>query len=204
MKARTANFRQTRATAFNCKQQAIRVAAYLFLSLLLLLISQTPVFSDPLEDMKQGEAAFGRADIVSALNWFRKAAEADYAPAQARLAGMLDHSENNEEAVIWYRKAAEQNNADGQYGLGSMYASGDGIDKDYQQAVKWLSLAAGQGHSRAIRTLVTAYETGGLGLEINKAKAEEILNKGVEFNDSWAKSHLKKNYQSDNDADSGK
>lgn len=164
--------------------------------MLLLLIFQLPVYADPITDMKNGEAAFGRADIVSAIGWFRKAAEDGYAPAQARLAGLLDYSESNEEALTWYQKAAEQNNADGQYGLASMYAAGEGTERDYQQAIKWFSNAAEQGHSQAIRALVSAYETGGLGLEIDKSKAVEILNKAAVLNDSWAKDRLHNIYRS--------
>ena len=113
-----------------------------------------------------------------------------------QLKKVLDYSENNEEAAIWYRKAAEQNNADGQYGLGYLYASGDGVKQDHEQAVHWLGLAAEQGHAQAIRTLVTAYEKGGLGLEKDTTKAVVLLKKAAEKNDSWSKNRLKNKYPS--------
>jgi hypothetical protein len=45
------------------------------------------------------------------------------------------------EAAKWYRKAAEQGNASGQWGLGSRYASGQGVPRDYIHAHMWFNLA---------------------------------------------------------------
>ena len=43
---------------------------------------------------------------------------------------------NQYEAVKWYRKAAEQGLAEAQSALGSCYANGRGVDKDYLEAIK--------------------------------------------------------------------
>ena len=41
--------------------------------------------------------------------------------------------------------AAEQGDADGKYNLGIMYAQGQGVQQDDQQAVQWYRKAADQG-----------------------------------------------------------
>ena len=47
------------------------------------------------------------------------------------------------------RKAAEQGDADAQTALGMRYYTGDGVPKDYAEAVKWYHKAAEQGHAIA-------------------------------------------------------
>src|SRR6266403_1073611 len=61
-------------------------------------------------------------DFAKALNWFRKAAEQNYAPAQTYLgfcyANGQGVTKDEVEAVRWYRKATEQNYAPAQTYLG--------------------------------------------------------------------------------------
>ena len=136
--------------------------------------------------MEQAQAAFDQADVVTAMTLYREAAESGHAPAQARLAYLLDNSEENEEAVTWYRMAAEQGNVEGKFGLAQMYAAGEGIGQDLQAAVKWYTLAAQQGHAPSIRVLALAYETGELGLDINYALTTSWLHAGVAAEDVWS------------------
>jgi len=49
---------------------------------------------------------------------------------------------NDTEAVRWYKMAAEQGDSEGQHGLGTAYANGQGVLRDYVIAYKWLLLAA--------------------------------------------------------------
>ena len=44
-----------------------------------------------------------------------------------------------------YRAAAERGDAEAQYELGMCYARGDGVNKDFAEAVKWWRKAAQQG-----------------------------------------------------------
>jgi uncharacterized protein len=53
------------------------------------------------------------------------------------------------EAVTWYRKAAEHGNADAENTLGSIYAEGRGVPRDYVRAYAWFSLAMVAGDQRA-------------------------------------------------------
>ena len=59
----------------------------------------------PEEYIKLAEHAFDQSDIVSAMRYYRKAAEAGYAPAMSRLAYLLDKSEEDEEAITWLKRA---------------------------------------------------------------------------------------------------
>jgi len=147
-------------------------------------LAATPLLADEIADfMEKGETAFNRADIVDALSWYRKAAEAGHAPAQVRLAQLLDYSEQNEAAVGWYRKAADQGYAPALYELGTMYAAGEGIPEDDAKAVELFSQAADQGHLQALRILAAAYEQGGLKLDIDHARAVAFLERGTELGD---------------------
>ena len=49
----------------------------------------------------------------------------------------------------WFRRAADQKHARGQLGLGECYASGEGVEKDTNEAVTWYRRAADQGNATA-------------------------------------------------------
>jgi uncharacterized protein len=57
-------------------------------------------------------------------------------------------------ASLWNRKAAEQGHATAQYYLGREYYTGQGVEKDLAEAVKWFSKAAEQGNQDARWTLI--------------------------------------------------
>ncbi|MGI9346414.1 MAG: tetratricopeptide repeat protein, partial [Gammaproteobacteria bacterium] len=46
-------------------------------------------------------------------------------------------------------RAAKQGDVFAQFGLGGMYANGEGVPKNDREAVKWLRLAAEQGDAKA-------------------------------------------------------
>lgn len=116
------------------------------------------------EDFEQGKRAFRAGDIVTAMVPLKRASQAGHAGAQALYAQILDRSEFNEEAVAWFRKSAEQSDPDGQYGLGSMLAAGEGVERDLVAARGWMEKAASQGHVLAINLLAQSYINGQLGL----------------------------------------
>ena len=65
-------------------------------------------------------------------------------------------SANFQETLI----KAERGNADAQYKLGVMYDQGQGVPKDYKEAVKWYRLSAEQGHAKAQINLGVMYVDG--------------------------------------------
>jgi len=128
--------------------------------------------ADPAEDLALGIAAFDKEDVITAMAYFTKAAEKNYAPAQVRLGELLDSSEYDKEAAEWYRKAAEQGYAPGEYALGHMYSKGEGVEKNNERALYWFKRASAKNELLAVRTLAQAYRKGELGLAIDLDKAK--------------------------------
>ena len=150
----------------------------LLLSMLLGLC--VPAMADDVSveaDVQAGIDAYDRGDLMAALSHYGKAAEEGSALAQARLAWIHDLSEENEAAVKWYRASADQGHRDGQYGLGEMYAKGEGVEKNSEEAALWFTRAADNGHAQAQRVLIDAYENGHLGLDADPAKAAMLKSK---------------------------
>ncbi|MBA5865443.1 MAG: hypothetical protein GDA67_01970 [Nitrospira sp. CR1.3] len=90
-----------------------------------------------------------KKDLAKAATWFRKAAEQNYAPAQAWLGFFFEKGNGVKadpaEAVKWYRKSADQNNPDGLFHMGRAYESGIGVTKDLGQARTYYTKAAAAG-----------------------------------------------------------
>ena len=148
----------------------------------------------PQSYVAKAEQAFDESDIVGAMSYYRKAAEAGYAPAQSRLAYLLDKSERNEEAVKWYQKAVEQGDAEAEHGLAGMYVSADGIAQNSAEALRLFRSSANKAYPPAIRVMAAAYEKGGIGLRIDYELAREWLEKGVQLNDYWSIKRLAQAY----------
>jgi TPR repeat protein len=163
---------------------------------LILGLGSNAVASETIDDyIAKADEAFDRSDVISAMNWYRKAAELGYAPAQSRLAYLLDKAEENEEAVRWYRMAAEQQYAEAEFGLAEMYNAGEGVERDYEQAVAWFTRAAEQGYMPAVHVLALAHEKGQMGLRINYDASVSWLRIGVEHRDPWSIKRLAKAYR---------
>lgn len=60
----------------------------------------------------------------------------------------------------WYKVRAERGIPEAQYELGQLYEKGDGVRKDFKQAVQWYGLAAEQGHLDAQYYLGMWYANG--------------------------------------------
>lgn len=134
------------------------------------------LLAGPTEDYNEGSKAFYEGKIVDAIPPLKRAADNGHAAAQALLADILDSAEFDEDAAAYYRKAAEQGNPEAQFGLGSMYASGDGVAQNFVEARKWLTQAAKQGNKNAITRLAHSYINGGLGLDETARSGPEALD----------------------------
>ena len=121
--------------------------------------------AEPPTDLQAGIDAFNRGDLPGAMALFQKAAAAGSPEAQVRLGFLLDHAEDDEEAVRWYRAAAEQAYPAGLAGLAQMYAKGEGVPRDPAKARKLFEQAAEEGHAPSVRVLIAAYENGGLDVD---------------------------------------
>ena len=123
----------------------------------------------PEDDFRAGEKSYLAGDVVGAMPVLRRAADAGHAKAQALLGYILDKAEFNEDAAKYFRLAADQGNADGQYGLGTLFASGEGMAKDPVAARQWIERAGAQGHAQAINALAQAFLASQLGFKADPA-----------------------------------
>ena len=103
-------------------------------------------------------------DQAEAVQWYRKAAEQEYAPAQLNLGCMYSKGTGVEQdcakACLWYRKAAEKGFATAQHSLGTMYSEGKGVAHDHVEAARWYCKAAEQGYNDAQFNLGFMYAKG--------------------------------------------
>lgn len=142
------------------------------------------VADEAADDLQAGIDAFNRGDLPGAMALYQKAAEAGSPEAQVRLAYLLDYGEENEEAVYWYRAAADQGYPDGIVGLAEMYAKGEGVAEDPQQARELFEKAGEAGHAGAIRVLIATYEKGGLDVGKDESKLAYWQEKQASLNTS--------------------
>jgi TPR repeat protein len=77
------------------------------------------------------------------------------------------------------RKKAEVGDAEAQFDLGSVYANGDVVPKDYIEAAKWFRKAAEQGFANAQLFLGNMYENGD-GVPKDYAQAVKWYRKAAE------------------------
>ena len=68
------------------------------------------------------------------------------------------------------RGKAEAGDADAQYALGCRYYEGDGVERDYAEALRWYRKAAGQGHNSGLCDVGFCYRNGH-GVKRDYAKA---------------------------------
>ena len=127
------------------------------------------------EDFAEGNRHNLRGDVVAALPFFRRAADAGHAGAQAAMGDLMRQSDFMEEAIVYFRKSAAQGHADGQFGLAAMLLMGDGEAQNTAEARQYYLLAANQGHVLAIDEMAFSYLTGGLGIQESEKKSTDAL-----------------------------
>ena len=93
-----------------------------------------------------------------ALQWYRKAADKNYAPAMFHLAIMYANgigvASDYARAVEWHRKAADQGMPLAMLTLGLIYENGRlGVTRDRTEALRWIRKAAEQRDELAIKLL---------------------------------------------------
>lgn len=159
-----------------------------------LLCLPPALLADAASDGERGIAEYRKGNLIEAMQWLQKSAEAGYARAQTTLAFILDISEDDENAFRWYQAAAEQNDAAGLFGLGNMYAKGEGTAKDPQQAGQLIRQAAEMEHLQAMRVYASALERGELGFAPDQAAAANWFHKAANLGDPVAMHRLRQAY----------
>lgn len=88
--------------------------------------------------------------------------------------------EQYEKAFECYHKAAtEFNHAEAQFMVGLLYHEGEGVTKNYQEAIKWFTKAAEQNDNLAQYYLGAIYEKGH-GIKTNLTLAKELYGKACD------------------------
>ena len=163
----------------------------LALGALLILFLPSELLADARSDGERGIAEYRRGNLIEAMEWLQKSAAAGYAPAQTTLAFILDAAENDDAAFRWYRAAAANNDAEGLFGLGSMYAKGEGTTKNPARAGELIRRAAELGHQQSMRVLANALEFGQLGFEPNPSAAAGWYLRAADLGDKISMRRLK-------------
>lgn len=118
-------------------------------------VTDSPAQSQDSPASSADQQALGDCYLLTSIRNYSAAREACLEPAQAgdtrsqaNMALIAHAFEDYATALEWAEKAAPASSEAG-YLLGRMYASGQGVEQDMEQAVYWYSKAAGQGNSEA-------------------------------------------------------
>jgi tetratricopeptide (TPR) repeat protein len=101
----------------------------------------------------------------------------------------LHKGELYENALNWYRNAADEGHVYAMYLLGTMYESGEIVEKDVAQAIKWYRKAADEDNVYAILNLGRMYE-GGIVVAKDDALALSWYRKAAENGDADAEQYV--------------
>ena len=89
---------------------------------------------------------YGGSDTGQAVEWIRKAAAQQYAPAEFQMGQLYDFGFGVEQslpdALAWYRKAASHGSAAGHRAVGEFYEKGRTGPADPAEAVRWYQRGA--------------------------------------------------------------
>lgn len=91
--------------------------------------------------------------------------------------------------MIETKAKAEQGEATAQCDLGLCYCNGDGVAKDFVQALKWLRKSADQDNAKAQYNLGVCYERGE-GVDKDLVEAVKWYRKAAERGNAKAQSNL--------------
>ena len=112
--------------------------------------------------------------------WFRRSADAGFAPAQTNLGLMYAQGngipQDFTEAAHWFLLAAKQNDPDAEKIMAYYYVTGTGVPRDYREAMKWYRRAAGHGDTTAYADIGLLYAKGnGVARDPNRAVQYYIM-----------------------------
>ena len=163
------------------------------LAVLLLLFSICGQASADTEaDYQTGLKYYLSDDLIEAMSFLQRAADAGHVRAQFLHAYILDKAGEDESAMRYYRLAADAGDAEAMAAIATMYAGGDGVPRDYDQAVSWYQKAADAGHHRSLLVLGTAYHEGSLGLEKQTEYGRSLLKRAADEGFEAARLQLEK------------
>ena len=128
-------------------------------------------------------------DYAGAVEWYRRAAEAEVPAAMVNLARLYFEgrgvARDPASALHWLESASGLGSAVAAYNLGVAYlgAPGTGTTKDAETAAEWFEIAAERGHARAAYNLAVLYRDGD-GVTRDLTRAEETFALAAENGDA--------------------
>lgn len=150
--------------------------------------------ADARDDGERGIEEYRKGNLIEGMQLLQQSASAGYTPAQTTLAFILDAAENDAQAFHWYSQAAASGDAAGLFGLGGMYAKGEGTPRDAQKAGELIERAARLEHLVAMRVYAHALEHGQLGFRADPGRAVEWYRKAADAGDERAMRRLMQAY----------
>lgn len=149
--------------------------------------------NDYQQGLRLAKSDSGANNRPEATQFFRKAAEAGYAPAQYELGRLYADGPGVErdlkQAAFWYRKAADQGDAEAQNNLGALYAKGLGVRRSDSQAAHWYRLAAAQNDPEATSNLGAMYLRG-RGVKRDHTQAFQLFSRAAQMGYPVAQNNL--------------
>lgn len=105
-----------------------------------------------------------KQDYAMAKDWYKKAADLGFAPAQYEVGNCYYFGHGVEksytEALRWYHLAADKGDAQAMNTIGDCYLMASGIDRDPSSAFRWYLRSANNGSSEAMLQLSWFYQNG--------------------------------------------
>jgi TPR repeat protein len=129
-----------------------------------------------------------------AKNWLSKAADMGHPNAQVTLAQLSWREWGDpDKAANLYRKAAEQHAAEAENGLGLMYESGEGVQRDDDKAAEWYSRAVGHGSEFAKANLDALMKSrqGGREIDVKPGSSNAASQQGSNSGETNGVSYFK-------------
>lgn len=154
--------------------------ASLALSFALAAAAEAPFAADAEADYRKGLAAYRAEDVVVAMASLERAARAGHPRAQTLLGYILDKAEEDAEAASFYRMAADQGDPEAAYWLAALYAAGDGVPKNPEEAFRLFEAAATAGYGPAVDVVAEVYLTGVMGQAQDPQKALNLLRSAAD------------------------
>lgn len=142
-----------------------------------MFVGGVPAWAEPADYFKKGNNLYKDNNYAEALEWYHRAAEQGYLPAQLELGRIykwgvpgsivpkriVGLERDYAKALEWYHKAAEQGDPSAQYNLGDMFENNlnmTNVPMDYARALKWYHKSAEQGYASAQKRLGDMYSNG--------------------------------------------
>ncbi len=130
-----------------------------------------------------GAISQSRQDMVEAVKWLQKSAEAGDSVSMFKLGALyrsgVGVTKSMAQAIVWLEKSAICGYYSAQMELGVILSDGEGVPKDQQKAFEWMEKSANQGSSYACYLLGQMYERGE-GTVQSKIKALEYYERALD------------------------